>query len=329
MSKIIQIKELYDNYHCMYFGYVGIDLETKEIKYYSFYNANQEYNKNSLYEFNPNNIETGSYIGWHMYHCSYKRPSLSDKLPNELVQLVPLFISQHKEYNINNNYPVQNIDQNSTNLSIQYRSNFSLFGDSGFAAIYIPVENIIGLTTDKTRWNTLSSDEKEDSKNSLIHEIGHMKVSNCKLDEENNILYVKTGFYWSTIQLEPIILENGDIFYKIVKVPEKWQNCNEKALEEIINDLDCSLAFNSFKGSYPKLGTKLNDLCDKKLTFARYDIGIEQFYISLKKIINSQDLASELLEHIGDSVYGYDPEDSEKKALQLIKKYELAKRKNC
>lgn len=322
MSKIIQIEKLHDNYHYMDFGYVGVDLETKEIKYYSFYNSNQEYNSNSLYEFDPNNIENGSSIAWHMYHCSYNRPSLSDQLPDELVQLAQLFITRHREYNINNHYPVQNIDQNSINLSIQYRSNFSLFGNSGFSALYIPINNIIGLTTDKTKWNRLSSEQKEDAKNSLIHEIGHMKASNYKLDEDNNILHVKTGFYWSAIQLEPITLENGDIFYKIVKVPDKWQNCNEKALEEMINDLDCSFAFDIFKGSYPKLGAKLNDLCDKKLTFARYDKGIEQFYTSLKEIIDSQDLASELLEHIGNSIYGYDPEDSKNKALQLIKKYE-------
>lgn len=149
-----------------------------------------------------------------------------------------------------------------------------------------------------------------------------MKASNYRLDEENNILYVKTGFYWSEIELKPITLENGDIFYKITKVPEKWKNRNEKALEEIINDYDCSLVFSSFNGNYPKIGKRLNDLCDKKLTYARYDLGIKQFYLSLQNIINSKDLANELLEHIGDSIYGYDPEESENKAIELIKKYE-------
>lgn len=322
MSKIIQIDTLYDKYHKMNFGYVGIDLETKEIKYYSNYKSIQEYHWDSLYEFDPNNLDTEGPISWHMYHCTYKRPSLSDKLPDELVELAQNFINKHKEYNINNNYPIQNIDENVINLSLQYRSNFSLFGDTGFSAIYIPVENIIGLATDKTKWDRLSDDKRDNFKNSLIHEIGHMKVSSCKLDEANNILSVKTGFYWSEIELKPIMLENGDIFYKITKIPEEWKNCNQKALEEIINDFDCSLAFSSFKGNYPKLGKRLNDLCNQRLTYARYGSGIEELYTSLQRIIDSRDLADELLEYISDSIFGNDTEMSENKALQLIKKYE-------
>lgn len=322
MSQIIQINNLYDKYHEINFGYVGIDLETKEIRYYSHYNSKQEYYGDSLYEFDPSNLDTESYISWHMYHCTYKRPLLSDKLPNELVELTKYFINHHKEYNINNNYPIQNIDENMINLSLQYRSNFSLFDSTEFSAIYIPVENIIELAVNKTKWEKQSDDNHDSFKNSLIHEIGHMKVSNYKLDETTNILSVKTGFYWREIELEPIRLENGDIFYKITKVLEKSKNCNQKALEEIINDFDCSLAFSSFNGKYPKLGKRLNDLCNQKLTYARYGIGIEELYIGLQKIIDSRDLVDELLEYIGGSIYGYDTEISEKKALKLIKKYE-------
>lgn len=253
---------------------------------------------------------------------TYKRPSISDKLPDELVELTEYFINQHKTYNINNNYSIQNIDENVINLSLQYKSNFSLFGGTRFSAIYIPVENIIGLATNKTEWHRLSDNERDSFKNSLIHEIGHMKVSNCELNETTNILSVKTGFYWSDIELNPIMLENGDIFYKLTKVPNELKNCNQKALEEIINDFDCSLAFSSFNGNYPKLGKRLNDLCDQKLTYARYGIGIEALYTGLKKIIDSRDLVDELLEYISDSIYGYDTEISEFKSLQLIKKYE-------
>lgn len=322
MSKVIQIDNLYDKYHSITFGYVGIDLETKEIKYYSHYNSKQEYYGDSLYEFDPSNLDTESSISWHMHHCTYKRPPISNELPDELVAFTKYFINQHKEYNIKNNYSIKNIEENVINLSLQYRSNFSLFGGARFSAIYIPVENIIGLAINKTEWGMLSNDKCDNFKNSLIHEIGHMKVSNYKLDETSNILFVKTGFYWSEIELKSIILENGDIFYKIAKVPKEWENRNQKALEEIMNDFDCSLAFSSFNGNYPKLGKRLNDLCNQKLTYARYGIGIEELYTGLQKIIDSRDLVDELLEYIGDSIYGYDKEISENKALQLIKKYE-------
>lgn len=316
MSKIIQIDYLYDNYHEMNFGYIGIDLDTKEIKYYSYYNLKQEYNEKTVYEFDPNNLEVGSKISRHMYHCNHKS-SLAETLPSELKQLVKKIINQHKQYNINNNYPIEYIDKNLINLSIEYRSNFSLFGDLGFSATYVPVENTIGLAIDKSKWENLSNDEKCN----IIHEVGHMKASSYRLDEVNNILIVKTGFYLSKVELEPINLENGDIFYRIISVPKRLENCNERALEEMINDLDCSLAFSSFNGNYPKLGKKLNDLCDQKLTYARYDIGIEEIYTCLQKIIDSKDLADELLEYVGDSIYGYDPEISENKASQLIKRY--------
>ncbi len=317
MGKIIQIKTLYDSYHEFDFGCIGMDLDTKKIKYYSYYNSEQKYNSNCLYEFDPNDLEVDSQISWNMCNCRYKS-NLSEELPKEFKQLVKCFINQHKQYNVNNNYPVEYIDQNSVNLSIQYRSNFSLFNDSTFSADYIPVENVIGLTFDKSKWNKLTDYEKD----RLIHEIGHMKASRYKLDEANNLLIVKTGFYWSKIDLKPIILENGDIFYKIINPPKRWENCTERALEEIINDLDCSLAFSTFNGNYPKLGKRLNDLCDKKLTYARYGVGIKELYTSLQKIIDSRDLADELLEYIGDSIYGYDHEISENKALQLIKQYE-------
>lgn len=317
MSKIIQLETLYDNYHEFDFGYIGMDLDTKKIKYYSYYNLKQEYDRNSLYEFDPNNLEIGSKICWHMYHCKHKS-ILSEEVPKEFEQLVKCFINQHKQYNINNNYPIEYIDSNLVNLSIQYQSNFSLFNNSNFSATYTPVENVIGLAFDKSKWTKLSNDEKD----SLIHEIGHMKASRYKLDEVNNLLILKTGFYWSKIKLEPIILENGDVFYKIINVPEKWENCTERALEEIINDLDCSLAFSTFNGSYPKIGKRLNDLCDKKLTYARYDVGIKELYTSLQKIIDSHDLVDELLGYIGDSIYGYNCEISENKTLQLIKQYE-------
>lgn len=325
MSKIIQINELYDKYHRINFSYVGIDLETKEIKYYAHYNSKREYYGNLLFEFDPSNLDNESPISWHMHHCTFKRTSLSDKLPDELVELSICFINKHKEYNINNNYPIQNIDENLINLSLQYRSNFSLFGGTGFSAIYIPVDNIIGLTIDKTNWDSLSYDIRDSYINSLIHEIGHMKVSNWKLDETTNILSVKTGFYWNEVELNPIMLENGDIFYKIAKTPKERKNYNQEALEEIMNDFDCSLAFSSFNGKYPKLGKRLNDLCDEKLTYARYGIGIEELYTGLQKIIDSRDLVDELLEYISDSIYGYDTEMSGKKALQLIKKYEESK----
>lgn len=322
MSKIIQVSDLYDNYHEINFGHGGIDLETGKMRYYSYYDSRQKFNIHSLYEFDLNNIDEDSFINWHMRHCKIKHTS-SKKLPKKLEILVKDLINQHRQYNVINNYPVEYIDKNSANLLIEYQNNFSLFKDFEFCATYTPVENVIGLATAESKWSDLSNEDKM----SLIHEIGHMKASSYSLDDGNNTLIVKEGFYISKIQLEPVLLENGDTFYKFIRAPKRGENYIGRALEEIINDLDCSLAFSLFNGNYPKLGKRLNDLCDKKLTYDRYSGGIEEVYTGLQKIIDSRDLADELLENIGNSIYGYYPEESENRALQLIKKYELSKKK--
>ncbi len=316
MSKIIQIKKLYDYYHDMCFGYIGMDLDTRKIRYYSHYNNKQKWCCNILYEFDPKKLQDDNIISWHMHYCKQKL-TLIKSIPEELDLLIKSFLKQHRNYNITNNYSIENIDKNSVDLYLKCQSDFSLFSSLEYRAIYIPVLNVVELNCNKSTLDSLSQDDKC----SLIHELGHMKVSSYRLDEANNLLIVKTGFYLRKVVLEPTILENNDIFYKTLNTVPKENNI-EEALEEIINDLDCSLAFKSFKGNYPRLGNLLNGLCNGSLTYARYNGGLDKVYMELQKIIDSRDLAHELLVHIGDSIYGCNPEISENKALQLIKKYE-------
>ena len=43
MNQIIQIAKLYNSHHKINFGYVGIDIDTRKIKYYSFYDDKGKY----------------------------------------------------------------------------------------------------------------------------------------------------------------------------------------------------------------------------------------------------------------------------------------------
>ena len=45
MNQIIQIAKLYDSHHKINFGYVGIDIDTRKIKYYSFYDDKENINQ--------------------------------------------------------------------------------------------------------------------------------------------------------------------------------------------------------------------------------------------------------------------------------------------
>lgn len=323
MSKIIQINKLYDYNHAIPFGVVGIDLETKRIKYYSYYNEKEEYRPNGLYEFYPDQLKENSIIKEHMRDKNYKKYNLFDQAPTSMAYLTIDLLNKHQEYNLEHHYPVNYLSQNRKNLSLKYITSWSTFERVQPSALYIPVENEIQVITPRMMPDhEATEEEKIRIKNSLLHEIGHLKVTNYTINEEKNILHVKTGFYENNVKTRPIMLENNDIFYKIEQVPNAMDCYQERALEEIINDYDCSLVDPFYSGNYPKLGERLDRLCGNILLLSRYTKGADILYDHLYQIIPSNYLASELLEHIGNSIYGGDPKASENKAIQLIKKYE-------
>ena len=326
MAKIVQIDKLYDIYYRMIFGYVGVDLETGEIKYYSFYD-NDNYNPGMLYEFDINNVK-GKYLTGHMKYCYYQREGY---LPRQVKNQVDEIIDSHKNYNMKNGYPTTDLDFNKNNLSVKCINILNIFGNSinvgalNISGGYIPVSNIINLKTIGYDCEYIPPNVKLQQTRVLVHEVGHMKVTRCVLDERCNKLLVKTGFYDSEAELRPCLLQNGDVFYILQNVPNLDINKEGRALEELINDVDCSIAFPSYNGSYPKIGNQLNKLCDGKLLMARYENGLDTYYSSLTSIINSENLAIELLGHLSESVYGSEPKSSEEKAMKLIKKYQNAK----
>lgn len=324
MARIVQIDKLYDHYHHMTFGYAGVDLETGEIKYYSFYDHNDHYNSRILYEFDMNNLN-GQYLPWHMKYCCYKRPSFSSQLSQKLRSAVDEVIDNHKKFNIENGFPTTNLDFNRKNLSIKSINVLNLFGTNNVCGVYIPVSNVVELINCDCDQECISSEELLQQNSVLIHEIGHMKVTKCDLDEKNNKLLVRIGFYNSEVALEPFELQNGDVFYKIENMPGKSINKEGRALEEVINDVECSIIFPSYIGNYPKFGKQLNELCDGKLLMARYTNGIDDYYSGLTNIINSEDLATELLGNLSESIYGSEPKRAEEKAMKLIKKYQNEK----
>ncbi|MDE6284372.1 MAG: hypothetical protein K2M17_01325 [Bacilli bacterium] len=318
MSKIIQIDTLYDIYHCIYFGYVGIDLETGKVRYFKNFSNDGKYFSDKLWEFDMSKASADPLLFTHLQYCNYYRLNYVNVLPLELKQQANILINRHASFNIENGLPTTYLDFNSQNLSIRYRKSR--------APSYDYLENTIFLNTCKDRWKKMPDNLKKQAISSLIHELGHMKVRRYKLDEINNKLYLGTGFRNIEIDLSPTYLENGDIFYKsTIKEAELEKDLSERTLEEITNDLECSLAFPEFVGRYPKFGERLNKLCDNRILVARYYNGLEEYYNSLYEIINSKDLATELLESMRDSIYGDDTYHSEKRAYQLIKKYEEKK----
>ncbi len=325
MEHVIQIKELMRKDSTIGFGYVGRSLETGKIKYY-FLEKEKEGNFNFLQEFDIHNMNN-EYVLSCLHDCNFERPTFSSLLPEELDEFLPEILNKHTSYNLENGYSTSFIDRNKIDLSVQplVYSRFRRTRPS--PASYNARENQISIRITKQEWEISSEEEKERCKNHLIHEVGHLKASNCFFT--GNILNIQVGFDINQYHTSPIPLENGDVFYKLEqRLPKdiiKTQvNC---ILEEIMNDYDCHCAFPSFHRNYPKFGEQLNYLCDNSLLMDRYTKGMKGYYERMYQIIPNEDLATELLETIYAATYGTSREATKEKAKEMIKKYEVAKKK--
>ncbi len=329
MKYIIQIGTLYDNYNDMDFGYIGKDLKTGEIHYYAMYDNQGNYSSHCVTEFDINQENNWENLDWHLYHCNYKKDkkTTSNELPGEILSLIPEMINIHLIYNKENGYPIEFLTNNSTSLSIEYVNNFSLFGDLGFSGRYIPVQNVIEIPITNNEWDNYSDYEKKDAKDVLLHETGHLKVSSHKLDMINKQLNVRTGFFSQVIKVEPIVLDNGDIFFRSNKI-NALNDDNSRILEEVMNDFECMQINPDFNPVYPNVGYMLNELCDGRLQMARYyDDGIEELYESLSKIIKSRDMVDKLLESIEctSKSYDFNYEENNSHMMKLLKQYQIIK----
>ena len=325
MKYIIQIGSLYDNYHEMNFGYVGIDLNTGEKHYYSNYDSKGNWSFRSITEFDMDNKEKlNRFLRSNLYHCYYNKDG-SEKIPEDVKSLAYKMIDKHLIYNKQNGYPIDDLEKNLNNLSFKYVSNISLFGDLGFSGRYIPVKNTIEMPITNIDWQRYGEDEIKETEDILLHETGHLKVSNYSLDIKNKELKVRTGFYTSIVKVEPVMLSNGDIFLKFEGTLDLCKRNEDRILEEVMNDFDCKEINPNFVPTYPNVGYILNDLCDGRLQKARYyDDGIEELYDSLNKLIKGRDLVNELLLSIVETNRSFEDNYDENEAhiMKLLKKYQ-------
>lgn len=179
MENVIQINELMKNDSKTLSGYVGRSLETGKIKYYY---KEEDDNLNLLHEFDIHNINN-EYVLSCLHDCNFERPDFSSSLPEELEELLPEILNKHTAYNLENGYPTSCIDRNRIGLSVQPLIYSGLRRTRPPAANYNARENQISIRTTKKEWEILSEEEKERHKNHLIHEVGHLKASNCFLQK--------------------------------------------------------------------------------------------------------------------------------------------------
>lgn len=323
MKKIIEVRKLYDSINHIEFGCIGIEEDSNKIRYFSHYNDLGEYNLNFLYEFNIASPKL-KILEYHLANCTIKDSYLNENLPKDLLNIIQDAFKKYKCYNKKVNLPNTFLFKNQLFMIVENEINLEN-NNRQCNAQYNPYSNSLFFKLEK--WQELTDREKEQMENTILHEIGHLKVTQKTLKSNN--LYVQCGFNTDEIKLQPILLSNGDVFYK----PQKGKNeiyKPEIIIEEIINDFDCSKVSTNFQGNYPSFGSRINNLCDNELQIARYTNGMSVLTSHLLSIIKSKDLLEELLGTLYASVYSYDKWDrqtQEERADQLLLKYEKVKQK--
>lgn len=314
------------------FGYEVYDLDTKEIKYFSFYTNEDIYTPGILHEFDPMNKKQDYFLNEHFIFGGFNRTN-TPLLPDEIVSSVYDSILLHRKYNEDNNYSSENLDSNALFLVINYEGDIHTLLHGGLSRVstasYNSFNNTIGFYIDKLNWQNISDDVKKKISGCALHEVGHMEATSRVLDTKSNVLYLKTGFSHHAIGLTPILADDGSIIYDTDSIMAVKNFDIGKSLEEIANEYKCSLLTNGkYSCTYPNLGNKLNTIFKDNLLNFRYNASINDVISYLVEIVPNEDLALELLNTIKESVKVVSPsliEEREKKvqkALSLMNIYE-------
>lgn len=327
MRKFIEIGSINDFYERVIFGYVVYDIETKEIKYYTYFDKYDIYTPNTLHEFDPDNKDPNYYVNDHDFFGRYKREKIFPILPDELIEEVNLAMEPHLKFNKENNLPTKYLEENQKYLSMDYAMDIVDFLhrdiEDLLSAYYDSAKNSINFFATKFDYANLTDEGKDELKHACRHEVGHMKVTNNKLDEVNNKLFIQTGFNHNTRNVHPIKTDDGNVVYLLGETdPNRYYEL-EYALEEFANDFDCLLTFKGdYQGVYPTLGSKLNNLFKGQLLNLRYTSTVADLIAYLQEIIPSERKAFELFCTLYDSICKSTRKEAVPKALALIADYE-------
>lgn len=313
MKQIIQTGLLY--YHDIIVGYVGRDLKTNKISYYTYLN---EFNEITG-KLRKVNLKTCSLLGKQIVlHYREQMTSLKRKVPKEIMWYVRCYLEKIRRFNLDHNLPITNLERNASFLNI-LSGGFSNTTDG----TYVTPTNEIEMYGVKN----INFFNEQSIKETLLHELGHMQVTEYPRELNSNILTIPVGFGIGRFVLEPVKVSNEVIFYRIINTLDKDKKRN--VLEEIINEATCQNLMPNYICSYPTFGGAINELCDNRLLLARHNHDFDVYYDSLTSLIPSTNMADELLERISDySTSNAENRYEEKdKIIEMFKTYQEAKSK--
>lgn len=315
MGYILKTKTLEHNGRVI--GIIGMDMESGETKYYTFLDNHCNYDEDNFHLVDFNSMPNCMLKCWLK---NFKRFNNRENLPDYLRDVLDEYLKKHRDYNLQNGFPVDAIDFNFSNLETKYfnipdtRLTFVCHGD-----YYSPINSIELVSNRKSE--EIASNQRVLEENVLTHELGHLKVARNILDKEVRRLNCSVGFRKFTYKLIPICMVGDDLIYigeKIVKKP--YFN----ALEETFNEYECSFIKKDYVCCYPFYAPILMDISNGTLLKARHENDGDEYFKVMTSIIDDENMARKTLEmmylglDLGSSV-------EQGKAFQLLKKYQKAK----
>lgn len=322
MNRILKLQDLYDASTMLMFGFVGLDVDTKQIKYFICLDENRNFDLRFAKEFNPHNIDTLP-----VYYGDYELKKFDTLFPRELQSFADETLKTHQKYNEDNNYSTSFIQANEP--SLRYVS--KLYPLNVNTAKYVPFKNLIVISTSAISWPALSPSEKKYVKDGIVHEQSHAKATRFSFDEKKSLLNIIMGYWEYSISYNPVAINDNIIFLETpndlaAKSHLTPREKASKAIEEISNDYECYKVFPLYQGYYPALGKEFDTLCDGNFLQGRYNDGLSLLENYLWQIEPSKYMINDLFASLTEATL-YGDTKAEVHARNLIKKYHDLKRK--
>lgn len=323
MNKILKLQDLYDAGTMLFFGFVGLDVDTKKLKYFICLDEKRNFDLRFAKEFDPLNIGNLP-----ICYGDYELKRFDTLFPRELQSFADETLKIQQKFNEENGYPTSFFQDNEA--SLRYAS--SLYHLKVNIAKYVPFENLIVIPASAVSWPSLNPSEKKYVKDGIVHEQGHMKATRFSFDEKNALLNIIMGYWEYAIKYIPIIIGSNNLLLEPVNALSSETHLTprekaSKAIEEISNDYECYKSFPIYyQGYYPNLGKELDALCDGRFISGRYNGGLNLLENSLRQIEACEYMINDLFKCLTEATLNSNFE-AEGHARRLIKQYAELKRK--
>ena len=320
-TTIIIIDKLESNYNGYVLCYLGRNLQTGELGFYvnhtkqktDEWNSFEELPHGAFRKLDENPYREPYY--WEIKsHITYLLGNLCDY--KHITDEVEKAISIHEKYNIENGLPTEILIKNRKNYVVSQLEQ-GVFSDYRLAATYNPYDNHLSLPLECLANKNMSNSEKEELGENVLHEAGHMDVSQMVYEGKKEVSFIN-GFCINKFEPEVFQTEDGNIFLNLLKF-DLDSVYSISMLEETFVELKCSLINPSYKKVYPNFAPILNKITNGVLPKARYgENALDVFHLVLHEIIPSRDMSEELLEDINRAR----DDNSIKRAFKLLGEYE-------